>query len=238
MKPLLIAGTLAALVVPGVASAQAYQCAVPSRIEPPHAEGPTAKEPRRVLPTGGYTLAIGWSPEQCHGGAGSIASGFQCSATNQFGFTLHGLWPDGKGAQWPQYCRSAAILPERVIRRHICATPSAQLMQHEYAKHGTCTGMAPADYFAKSTGLFGVLRYPDMVRLSHRDDLTAGQLAAAIAAANPGMTARMMRITASKDGYLREIWFCLDTGYRYRVCPAFEKTLPSNKRIRIRKAMR
>ena len=234
MKRFLIAAALGSIALPGVAAAQAYNCAIPGTIERPHRDGPTTSQPRRVVPTGGYTLAISWSPQQCAGGKDSIASSFQCSAPNQFGFTLHGLWPDGKGEKWPQYCRSAALVPPQVIKKHICTTPSAQLMQHEYAKHGTCTAMSPAQFFAKSSGLFGKLRFPDMVRLAHRDDLTAGQFASALAAANPGMTSRMMRLTASRDGYLQEVWLCLDMRYRYRACPAFEKTLAPNRRLKIR----
>ena len=67
----------------------------------------------------------------------------------------------------------------------MCATPSAQLIQHEWAKHGTCTGLNPADYFGKSGGLYARLRYPDMNALS-RGPLTVGQFTAAFAAANPG----------------------------------------------------
>ncbi|GGO97592.1 ribonuclease T2 family protein [Stakelama pacifica] len=232
-----IAGALAALVcaAPGVAAAQSYQCNIPERIAPPHAEGPTQGQPRRVLPIGGYTLAISWSPQQC-AHRSDISSSFQCDPENRFGFTLHGLWPDGKREnQWPQYCKAAPVLPQTVIRRHICTTPSAQLLQHEYAKHGTCTGMTPTTYFATSARLFGNLRYPDMAALSRKRDLTAGQLARAIAAANPGITTRMMRLTADKRGWLQEVWLCLDTRLRYRACPAFEKSLPDDQPIRIRR---
>src|SRR3546814_6768017 len=85
---------------------------------------------------GGYTLAIKWAPQFCHDRAKQASAKFQCGSGNRFGFTLHGLWPDGKTKEWPQYCRPASLLPERVLSQHLCATPDLQLIQHEWAKHG------------------------------------------------------------------------------------------------------
>ena len=206
----------AALLMPAVAAAQAPRCTVPATISRPHADRATADQPQRLLPIGGYTLALTWSPQFCRGRRDE--SGFQCGGSQRFGFTLHGLWPDGEGRDWPQYCRPTGLLPEPVIRAHLCATPSAQLMQHEWAKHGTCmTGYRPASYFAKSTGLYGTLRFPDMDALSRRA-LTAGGLARELARLNPGLPANAIRVTATRDGWLDELWLCLDRRFRYARC--------------------
>lgn len=221
------------MVLPSLAQAQAYRCAVPDAVPVPHADLPTASEPRRVLPVGGYTLAISWAPEFCQRGKSEPTARFECASGNRFGFTLHGLWPDGQGAVWPQYCQPATILPPAIIKGALCATPSAQLLQHEWAKHGTCTSQPPADYFGASTRLFARLRYPDMSALSRQRDLTAGVLARAIAAANPGIDANMMRITANKKGWLDEIWFCLDTVRRFHACPAHQGGVAIDTPIKI-----
>ena len=63
------------------------------------------------------------------------------------------LWPDGKTKEWPQYCRPASLLSERVLAQHLCATPDLQLIQHEWAKHGTCTSDSPAQFFDHSRRL-------------------------------------------------------------------------------------
>ncbi len=227
---LMLAG--GALAVPGVAQAQAYSCAVPAQLPVPRADGPSASQPRRVLPIGSYTLAISWTPQYCRSNARDASAQFQCGAGNRFGFTLHGLWPDGTGEQWPQYCTAAEILPAAVIRENLCATPSAQLLQHEWAKHGTCMNTTPNDYFGKARGLFGRLRYPDMNALSRRR-LTAGQLASAMARANPGLRANMMRITATRQGWLDEIWLCTDKQLRFTTCPAHQGGLAPAKQIKI-----
>jgi ribonuclease T2 len=228
-----VALTLAALLAPAIGHAQTLQCSVPAQVERPRPDLPGAQQPRRVLPIGSYTLAITWSPEYCRTRSDDARASFQCGGGNRFGFTLHGLWPDGTGKDWPQYCRSAPILPEPVLRRNLCVTPSAQLLQHEYAKHGTCMGVPPAAYFDESRTLFQRLRFPDMMALSRRPGLTAGQLATAIARVNPGMTANMMRVTANKRGWLDEIWLCLDKRRAYAACPAHQGGLTPSTPIKI-----
>ncbi|TPG43480.1 ribonuclease T [Sphingomonas koreensis] len=232
----IIAG-VASAALPAAANAQAYSCAVPSTIARPRPDLPSARDPKRVLPIGGYTLAIRWAPQYCHGHARDADARFECASGNRFGFTLHGLWPDGVGKVWPQYCRAATLLPKPVIAAHLCANPSVQLTQHEWAKHGTCTSDSPARFLARSRALYARLRYPDMDGLSRRP-LTAGGFAAAIARANPGLRADMMRVTADKQGWLEEVWLCLDKGYRYRRCPASQGGLPAGARVKIWRGVR
>jgi len=227
------AAALVALLLPGAAQAQALSCRVPRTVERPRPDLPSASQPRRVLPIGGYTLAISWTPQYCRERGDDRQAQFQCGGDNRFGFTLHGLWPDGEGKDWPQYCRATGIVPAPVIRDAICATPSAQLIQHEWAKHGTCmAGTSPRGYFQRSTAMYARLRYPDMDALSRRD-LTAGGFAAAMARANPGLAADMMRVTAGRDGWLDEVWICLDRRFRYARCPAHQGGLAPAAPLRI-----
>lgn len=230
MKHVLIG--MALLAAPQLVSAQTLQCTAPRGAQSIRPDLPSQSQPTRVLPIGGYTLAITWSPQFCRDPKGN--SSFQCGGANRFGFTLHGLWPDGVDKDWPQYCRPTAIIPQAVVRRHICATPSAQLMQHEWAKHGTCmSGYSPARYFQRSNALYHGLRFPDMDGLSRRNGLTAADLATAFAAANRGMTADMMRVTATREGWLDEIWICLNKAFRPARCPAHQGGLSPNTPLKI-----
>ena len=219
--------------IPAIAQAQAYRCAVPQQVPRPRADVPSASQPKRVLPIGGYTLALTWAAQFCHENGREAGAAFECGRGNRFGFTLHGLWPDGEGASWPQYCRATGIVPPAVIRRQLCATPSAQLIQHEWAKHGTCMSAMPDAYFAVATRLYGDLRYPDMGALSRRRALTAGDVARALAAANPGIAPGMMRITANRQGWLEEVWLCLDKRLRYATCPAHQGGLAVDTPIKV-----
>ncbi|HEX7857095.1 MAG TPA: ribonuclease T [Sphingobium sp.] len=204
----------------GQASAQALSCNVPLGVPAPKADGPSASQPVRRLPTASYTLALSWSPQYCRdkGEDGS----FQCgNSTARFGFVLHGLWPDGAGKQWPQYCTPASLLPQKVVREMLCTTPSADLLQHEWAKHGTCGWTDPAVYFGQSRKLYQALNFPDMLALSRRSDLTVAQFRSEFAQANatvPGLTAASIRVRMTKDGWLDELWLCIDRKMDHARC--------------------
>ncbi len=235
--------SLASLVVAGLgigtslpAFAQAVSCIAPSVLPRPRFDGPSKNEPARRIPTASYTLAISWSPQSCRspGPGDALRCGGKLGA---FGFTLHGLWPDGAGKIWPQYCRAAAILPRAIIRQNICVTPSPDLIQHEWAKHGTCMGRDPSAYFAKSRALYQALRYPDMKALSRRRNLTIGGFVDALVAVNPAVPARAVRVTTTKDGWLDELWLCLDKRFRYKTCKANQDGgSPSGRKLRIWRA--
>lgn len=230
MRALLAA---AALLAPAAATAQAIRCSVPGQVERPHPDLAGAEQPQRLLPIGGYTLALTWSPEYCHAHARDQGARLECGGGNRFGFTLHGLWPDGVGKVWPQYCRTTPLLPVPVIRGALCATPSVQLLQHEWAKHGTCVaGATPASYFARSTGLFRQLRFPDMAALG-RGRISAGDLSRALADANPALPAEAVRVTVNRRGWLDELWLCLDTRFRYARCRAGSGGVSPTTAIRI-----
>ncbi|MBW6522466.1 ribonuclease T [Sphingomonas sp. RHCKR47] len=225
----------AAVTTPAVATAQANACRIPSTIERPHPDLPSASQPVRRLPIGSYTLAISWSPEYCR--SRSVDRGgrsdLQCGGGNDFGFVLHGLWPDGVGKDWPQYCQATPILPTALIRQHLCATPSPQLMQHEWSKHGTCMpGTSPQAYFARSNAMFARLRFPDMDGLSRRP-LTVAEFQRRFAAVNR-LPANAVRVTTKKAGWLDELWLCTDKRFRYTPCDAEQGGgAPAGQQLRI-----
>ena len=72
-----------------------------------------------------------------------------------------------------------------------------------------------------------------MEGLSRRNALTAGDLATAFAAANRGMTADMMRVTATREGWLDEIWICLNKAFRPARCPVHQGGLSPNAPLKI-----
>ena len=228
-----LVGAAIVLALPSLASAQALSCAVPGEIARPHVDSPSPDTPRRILPIASYTLAISWAPEFCHGNTDAKAFSFECGSGNRFGWTLHGLWPDGAGKDWPQYCRPVPLLPEATIRANLCATPSVQLQQHEWAKHGSCMNIPADTYFKRATGLFARLKFPDMVALAAQRDLTAQTLASAFAEANRGMIPDMLRVTTNRTGWVQEIWFCHDLQLRLTRCRADTGGVVGSTRLKL-----
>ena len=212
----------------------APMCTAPERIAPPHAAGPSADEPARQAAIAGYTLALGWSPEYCHRNAARAEARFQCGGALARRFVLHGLWPDAADPRgWPQYCKPAAILSEPMLRANLCTTPSAQLLQHEWAKHGTCMAATPDAYFTAARRAFEAMRFPAMAQLAGQTGLRAGALQRAFAAANPGAPATAFRIQRNKKGWLEEVHVCLDRGFRPAACPAGAGGAAPDESVRI-----
>ena len=189
--------------MPVAGQAQSLSCSVPDRIAVPRLEQPKRGEPVRKPAITGYLLAMSWSPQHCADvrNPKDARDRFQCSGANgRFGWVLHGLWPETDNPGYPQWCRPAKIVPQPVLRQHMCVTPSAQLLQHEWAKHGTCMSPNPAAYFRSAELLFRAVRFPDMKALAARSQ-TAASIRRAFAAVNPGVSAPMIAVSVDrKDG--------------------------------------
>lgn len=230
------AAALALLAMPAMLHAQARECRIPDRIAAPRAESipPGA---RRIAPVTDYILALSWSPEFCRTRGRDPAHRLQCGGianggAGRFGFILHGLWPETRGPRWPQWCRPVSALPRRLVREHLCTTPSVRLIQHEWAKHGSCMTRDPGRYLRAGTILYRAVRYPDMDALSRRD-LTVGQFTRAFAAANRGVSADMLRVGINDRGWLTEVRICLGANFRPIRCGASRRGARTSARVRI-----
>ncbi|HMP55303.1 MAG TPA: ribonuclease T [Novosphingobium sp.] len=205
----------ALLLVPAPALAQAYQCSVPQRIQlpdPPRPDGPV----RRMAITG-YTLAASWSPQYCR--SERQGQSLQCSGRNGlFGFILHGLWPEGRSG-WPQWC-SLTPRPGPALRRQpLCMTPPARLLEHEWAKHGSCMTATPAAYFRTASILWRSIAWPDADRLSRRKGLTVGDLRREFVAANPDWRADQGGGVLTRGGWVQELRLCYGRNFMPAACP-------------------
>lgn len=228
IKPFLAA---ALILSPGAALAQAQSCVVPDRIPDLRAEQGAPGDVRKV-PVQGYLLSLSWSPQYCRDKRSSATDAGQCGKEARFGFVLHGLWPEGVGQNDPAWCGEAKPLDSGLIKQHFCMTPSAQLLQHEWAKHGTCMADKPEKYFRAASILYRAVRFPDMNALS-RQGVTGAAFAAAFAKANPGLTPAMLSITTTPGNWLKEVRICMDTAFKPRICPRGEPYVAPKKRLNI-----
>jgi ribonuclease T2 len=202
--------------MPLTALAQANQCRIPEHLEAPESRRPDS-EPARIVPVRSYTLALSWSPQFCR----SHPDDGQCDRSNgAFGFILHGLWPEGAGDAYPQWCASSpAPIPEAVVRAQFCTQPSPRLMAHEWTKHGTCATQIPADYFAASRKLFDSVRFPDMIALSRRR-IDVGGFKRLMSVINPRIMPSAITVSTDRQGdWLREVHICLTKAMLPEPCP-------------------
>lgn len=209
LRSAFVASSLALITT--VAHAQSYQCKMPRALDAPYAE---RNGPVRVMPVTGYVLALSWSPEFCRGRETRRADALQCSGRNgRFGFVVHGLWPQS-GRSWPQYCPTRAHPTGIEVARQLCLSPSAQLVSHQWAKHGACMAKRPETYFKVTRILWNSLRWPDYDRLSHKKGLTAGDIRREFVTANPYWKESQLGVKLDGKGWLEEIQLCFAKNFK------------------------
>jgi ribonuclease T2 len=98
--------------------------------------------------------------------------------------------------------------------------PTASLIQHEWSTHGTCSGLNASDYFAAVRKARDSIRIPAPLNsLTEQTVLSAAQIEAEFAAANPGFPLAAFRATCA-GGRLQEARICLDKSVAPRACTA------------------
>lgn len=186
-------------------------CIIPQQITAPPVERVAPSATVRA-PVGYYILALSWSPEWCRTRAASRYDRLQCR-DNKFGWVLHGLWPNAASGRGPSYCKAPSQIAPATLRRHLCMTPSASLIQHEWNEHGACAWQNPEAYLAQASTLWAQLKRPNPSRLK-----TAGDVRAAFAAANPGVP-RAGVFVGTESGRLSAVRVCYDLAMKPRACP-------------------
>jgi len=93
-----------------------------------------------------YVLSLSWSPQHC-AQTRPAANDPQCAVPRRFGFVAHGLWPQYERG-YPSSCATGAAPDAALVDGMLDIMPSPTLVRHEWAKHGSCSGLDPAGYFA------------------------------------------------------------------------------------------
>lgn len=222
---------LALLAFAGAAqAADGPNCAIPKDIRPARSQPPPAHEVAKGVPTASYMLALTWSPEWCRTRANARDAKVQCR-DNRFGFVVHGLWPNGAGRNHPRYCGPAPALSVATVRANLCMTPSPQLLQNEWAAHGTCGWAAPEPYFAKAAELWRAIQPPSLVFPAGRT-VTAGDVRSAFTARNPHLRRDALFLKVGDGNRLQEVRICYDLRFKPTRC-ASGVGAPDHVRIRI-----
>jgi ribonuclease T2 len=171
-----------------------------------------------------YLLALFWAPNYCAGHPGDHS--IECRAGKHANFVLHGLWPQANAGQPPTNCGSASPVAGATVRHMLQYFPNRSLIQHEWTTHGTCSGLAAADYFGKVEQAYTSVKIPDQYRsLDHSQKLNLKDVEQSFASAN-GAPAGAFRISCHA-GELVNVEVCLNKDLQYQACTASARECPS-----------
>ena len=155
-----------------------------------------------------WVLSLSWSPNWC-ATTGAARGSPQCDSGAGHGWILHGLWPQYHRG-YPSFCQTATRPPSRgdtAAMADIMGTSG--LAWHQWKKHGTCSGLSSADYFALSREAYTRVSRPDIFRRIEREmRLPARVVEEAFLEANPDWTPDMLTVTC-RDGWIQEARLCL-----------------------------
>jgi ribonuclease T2 len=164
-----------------------------------------------------YVLALSWSPSFCLT-TGDERGSAQCRTGANPGFVLHGLWPQYERG-FPSDCDTRA--PSQIAMQQARGVwPDEGLARYEWRKHGTCSGKAPADYFADARRALDMVEIPDDLKAPRQaQTASAAEIQRAFIAANSRLRPGMMAV-ACQRGLLQEVRICLSKDLRdFRPCP-------------------
>ena len=166
-----------------------------------------------------YVMSLSWSPNWC-ALEGDGRDSPQCDESEDFGWVLHGLWPQYETG-WPDYCRTTIPAPTRRQTEAMAdIMGTSGLAWYQWNKHGVCSGLNSTDYYALAREAYETLTIPQAFRkLERQVSLPASLIEEAFMDQNEGLDANEITVTCM-SGYIQEVRICLTKDLEFRRCGA------------------
>ena len=181
----------------------------------------SAKESQQSVPGvfDYYLLTLSWSPTYCL----THRENEQCSGKG-YGFVLHGLWPQYASGGWPQDCPPVTPLTQDERIKGETLFPTGELLNHEWAKHGTCSGMGAIAYFNTADKAVSLVKVPPEFQPSATPHyFTAKEIIQLFRQSNPAIPENGTTVQCSGPD-LAEVRVCLAKDLSFTSCGKGVKT--------------
>jgi len=173
-----------------------------------------------------YLLALSWAPNFCAGHPQDKSS--ECKVGNHAAFVLHGLWPQANSGQPPMNCKPSSPVSSSIARHMLEYMPSRSLIQHEWEKHGTCSGLSAAGYFKNVEDAFTAVKVPDEFQnLDHNQKFSLKDVEQKFADAN-NAPVDAFRISCHA-AELVSVEACLTKDLKYQACSKSVRECPTDQ---------
>ena len=173
-----------------------------------------------------YLLSLSWAPTFCAGHPADHSR--ECQVGGHAAFVLHGLWPQANSGQPPMSCTPPSPVSKSTVDHMLNFMPTRSLIQHEWEKHGTCSGLSPQDYFAKVEQAFKAVKVPDRYpNLAHQQTFNVPDVEKSFADFNQAPE-NAFRISCHAGG-LVGLEICLSKDLEYQACTTNVQECPVNR---------
>ncbi|WP_158821289.1 ribonuclease T [Granulicella sp. S156] len=157
-----------------------------------------------------YLMNLSWSPEFC------AIQGVSPQCAAKPGFILHGLWAQNNDGSYPVFC-SEEHGPAKPSE-NLDLTPDLSLLDHEWAKHGTCSAAGPQRFFAMEREAYHSLKIPaEFTHVDHEISLTPDKILGLFYEANPTFPQGSILLSCGRN-HLTAIEACLSKDLKPLVC--------------------
>ncbi|MFW9081261.1 ribonuclease T2 [Pseudomonas sp. P2757] len=166
-----------------------------------------------------YLLTLSWSPTFCL----THKEDAQCSGKG-YGFVLHGLWPQYAKGGWPESCPPVTNLSAAETAKGLTLFPTKKLLDHEWAKHGTCSGLGAMGYLDASDKAVAAVKIPEELQpFSTSYYFEAQEIADLFRKSNPGIAANGIAVICNGPE-LSEVRVCMGKDLQFGACGKGVKT--------------
>jgi ribonuclease T2 len=163
-----------------------------------------------------YLLTLSWAPEFCATHAGN-ASSSECDPKRHFRFVIHGLWPENDDVSYPQHCALVQPVAQATVQHMLPIMPDRGLIQHEWATHGTCSGLDSQTYFGDIEKAFRQVQIPQEYRApAQLLNVSPSDIEQRFADVNHAPR-EAFRVSCSNSEFVA-LKVCLTKDLRYRQC--------------------
>lgn len=166
-----------------------------------------------------YVMALSWSPNWC-ALEGDARGSPQCDGSTDFGWVLHGLWPQYEDG-WPQDCRTVEREPNRTETTAMAdIMGTSGLAWYQWNKHGVCSGLSAVNYYRLAREAYARVVRPEVfMQLERTVSLPASVVEAAFLRDNPGLSRDQITVTC-RSGHIQEARICFTRSLEFRRCGA------------------
>jgi len=167
-----------------------------------------------------YIFSLSWAPEFCADASQAAANPGECKSSKPMNFVVHGLWPEAERGRSPESCGKAKKVARGLVHDLLPYMPSEALINHEWATHGTCTGLSQNDYFTRLMLAHAAVQPPvQITSIGQTEKDEVFRIESEFAGANPSFPEGAFRVVC-RNNALTEIHVCFDKDLKGRACPA------------------
>lgn len=159
-----------------------------------------------------WVLSLSWIPEFCK----IEPADSQCKYPSN-GFYVHGLWPQYERG-YPSNCGPREKVPDELVERLEPIMPTRDLVQYEWNKHGTCSGLSQEEYFMQVERARRAIAIPEPYQApEHYVTDSAFNVKQAFLAVNPSFDDQSL-VLQCHGKFLREVRVCFNADLQPRSC--------------------